>query len=330
MSLLRLPPETLRQIFDQLDPSFFHQDVGRLTVCKQWFSFALPVCYKRITLSQAALRKLIASGVMKKASLLQDNLETLVLDPKRYQSCISPSHTQEYAQESVSLQTASALNEAPSDYVATTEIRFRNDDLAQIAIIVQQSRRLRTLRMRTWSSPPKPDYLSLFTIGAFLSVENLSVLVLDLAGISLDSLAHQEEGSHICPTIAATLRTLRTLHLRMRSICPDVLKPQDPDENLHLSVVAINLSLVTNQPAETLAVYSERCGPEVGFNQLKADMQEEAEALATRMESPKIIRILTPSFQHCRTKSLDVLTGKIMILDRDAAWDEDGKIVQED
>lgn len=40
--LLRLPPETLTQVFDEIGSSFFHHDTGRLTVCKQWFKFALP------------------------------------------------------------------------------------------------------------------------------------------------------------------------------------------------------------------------------------------------------------------------------------------------
>jgi hypothetical protein len=117
----------------------------------------------------------------------------------------------------------------------------------------------------------------------------------------------------------------------MRSICPDVLKPQDPNEKLHLSVVVINLSLTTNLPGITSAAHSKRCGSGArGLLQLKADIQEQAEALATRMASPKLMRILTHSLPQFETQSLDVLTGKTMILDDDMAWDEDGKTVKED
>ncbi|KAI1649642.1 uncharacterized protein F4817DRAFT_27443 [Daldinia loculata] len=180
MSLLRLPPETLTQIFDQIGSYFFREDLGRLTVCNQWFEFALPACFKCITLSQKTLWSLIASGIL---------------------------------------------------------------------------------------DSPK-DYLSLPTMQSLLSLENLSVLVLDLP---------------------------------------------------------------TDLPGITSAAHAKRCGSQAGgLLQLIADIQEQAEVLATRMASPKTIRILTHSIPQFETQSFDVLTGKTMLLDHDMAWDEDGKTVKED
>ena len=336
MLLLRLPPDILRQIFDQIGSSFFREDLGRLTVCKQWFEFALPECFKYITLSQETLRSLITSGVTKGPVPLKESLETLDLELRGYQSCLSTSYAQEYAQESTSLQVP-APNEDPRDNPVKTWIKILNNDLSQLAIVAQRSHRLRTLRIRVWSSrSPEPldipeDYLRLPTMQAFLSVENLSVLVLDLSGSFLISSGEQGNGCHICPAIGAVLRTLRTLHLRMRSICLDVLKPRDPNDGLHLSVVVINLSLNTNLPGITSAAHSKRCGSQGGgLLQLKAEIQEQAEALATRMASPKIVRILTHSLPQFETQSLDVLTGKTMMLDDDMAWDEDGKTVKDD
>ncbi|KAI2778895.1 hypothetical protein F4815DRAFT_446948 [Daldinia loculata] len=336
MSLLRLPPETLTQIFDQIGSYFFREDLGRLTVCKQWFEFAHPACFKCITLSQKTLWSLIASGIMKRPSPLKDSLVILDLELRGYQPCISTSYPQEDAQELNYLESP-ASNEAPGDNPDKTWIEVLDNDLAQLATIAQQSRRLRTLRIRAWSYPfpgildsPK-DYLSLPTMQSLLSLENLSVLVLDLPAGFLYPSGEQGECCHICPAIGTLLRTLQTLHLRMHSICPDVLKPRDPNDNLHLSVVAINLSLTTNLPGITSAAHAKRCGSQVGgLFQLIADIQEQAEVLATRMASPKTVRILTHSIPHFETQSFDVLTGKTMLLDHDMAWDEDGKTVKED
>ncbi|EMT60927.1 hypothetical protein FOC4_g10012215 [Fusarium odoratissimum] len=285
MPLLRLPTETLRQIFDQLDSSFFHEDIGRLTVCKEWFGFALPACFKSITLSQEALRNLIISTATKTASPLESSLETLDLDLRGYQYDTSP------PQES-DLQPATP---GFRRNLLETWKKTLNDDLAQFAIIVQQSHRLRTLRVRAWRSThpfSTPEgYLSLSTVQALLSVQNLSVLVLDLSGTSLE----QGEERHICPSIAALLPTLRTLHLWMRTS------------------------------------HSQQCGSQGGgWTQLKADIREQAEALVTRMASPKTIRILTQTLPRFDTRSLDVLTGKTMKLDGNAAWDDDGETTQED
>ncbi|KAH0591686.1 hypothetical protein MHUMG1_10569 [Metarhizium humberi] len=336
MSLYKLPPETLTQIFDQVGSAFFHEDLGRLTVCKQWFEYALPVFFKHIKLSQKTLRSLVSSRVMKSSSLLQGRLEILELDLSRYHAPFSTLYPQKPASES-DLLNDSSPNEAPREDATETWIKDLGKDLTQLTMIAQKSHRSRTLRIRAWGYPsPHPldssdGFLPLPAMQALLSMENLCVLVLD-SSVSILAQSGEQGGSHhICPAIGTLLRTLRTLHVRMRSICPDVLKPQDPNESLHLIEVVVNLSLTTNLPGITSAAHSKRCGfQEGGLLQLKADIQEQAEALATKITSPKVVRILTHTLPQFETQSLDVLTGKTMILGDDMAWGEDGKAVEED
>ncbi|KAI1362773.1 hypothetical protein F5Y08DRAFT_329846 [Xylaria arbuscula] len=336
MPLLRLPNETLTQIFDQVGSSFFREDLGRLTVCKYWFEFALPACLKCITLSQETLRSLIASGIMERLSPLKNSVETLDIELRGYQVCISKYYPQEHTLGSNALM-ATASNETARDNPVKTWMKVLNNDLAKLAIIAQQCRRLRTLYIRAWRSlSPEPldmpdDYLLLPTMQSLLSAENLSVLVLDLSVDLLKSPGKQEKDNHICPTIGALLCSLRTLHVRMRSICPDVLKPWNHKDRLHLREVVINLSLTSNLAGITSAAHSKRCGSrEGGLLQLRDDMLVQADVLATRMSSPKIMRILTHSLPQFEKHSLDVLTGKTMILDDDMGWDEDGKTIKDD
>lgn len=96
MALLRLPPETLTEIFDHLGSSFSHEDLGRLIVCKQWLEFARPTSFKCITLSPDYLPMLVSSGNMTGLSLLKDNLQSLDLKLAGYQGLISAHHVQEY------------------------------------------------------------------------------------------------------------------------------------------------------------------------------------------------------------------------------------------
>ncbi|KAF5625039.1 hypothetical protein F52700_9414 [Fusarium sp. NRRL 52700] len=332
MPLLGLPPEILGQIFDQLDSSFFQEDLSRLTVCKKWLDFALSACFKRVTLSYEnsyeALRRLATSTAAKQSSSLEGHLQTLTLDIKGYQHGFSTRSPQE---------NALPTSPSPAPYIYPWDNSVKSwretldNGLARLAIIAHRSPELQTLRLRASSSSlefplfPPGGYLSLSTIRALLSVENLSVLVLDLSGTRLNSAGQQMGEPHICPFIGALLPTLQTLHLRMRSICPDVLKPQDLDRKLRLSTVAINLSMDSEVPADHSVPCAHLAG---GLIQLKAEIQEHAEVLVTRMESPKTVRILTQTFHE--TRSLDALTGKIMKLEADAAWDEDGEIVHED
>ncbi|KAI1293244.1 hypothetical protein F5Y03DRAFT_332231 [Xylaria venustula] len=335
MSLLRLPPEILVQIFDQIDPSFFHEDIRRLTICKQWLEFVLPVCLKCVKLSQETLRSLMVSRAIERSSTLIRSVETLDLELRGYPSYISSFYLQENT-EKLDDFAAPVSNETPNDISVETWVKSMGNNLSRLAVIAQQSRRLHTLRIRARNSPSPEilenpvDYLSLPTMQSFLQLDNLSNLVLDLNTNFLDSRVDQRNGLHICPAIGALLGTLRTLHLRMRSICPDVLTARDSNDNLNLRVVVINLSLITNQPGITAAVHSERCGSGVGQLQLRADIKEQAEALVTRMASPKTIRILTHSLPSFQIRSFDILTGNTMTLNDGAAWDEDGRTVVED
>ncbi|KAI1108435.1 hypothetical protein F5Y14DRAFT_84266 [Nemania sp. NC0429] len=335
MLLLRLPPEILAQIFDLVGSPFFREDLGRLTVCKHWLTFAIPTHFKCIALSRKTLRTLMASGVTKRLSL-KHSLKTLGLELGGYDPSCGSFAPQQNAQDS-NASSVIVASETFNDTPAKTWINVLNDDLTELAFTAQQSPRLRSMRIRAWSSP-SPDtleeperYLSLPAIKGFLSVKNLSVLVLDLPVSLLNSSREQVTDLHICPAIGALLGTLQTLHLRMCSICPDVLKPQESHNGLRLSNVVINLSLMTNQPGITFAAHSKRCGSLAGgLLQLEADIQEQAQELATRMESPKIMRVLTHSLPRFQTRSFDVLTGKIMTLDDDMAWDEDGETVPEE
>jgi len=352
MSLLHLPPETLIPIFKEIGSRFFHEGLGRLTVCEQWFEFALPTYFKCITLDQNTLRNFITSGVTERPSRLQNNLETLHLELRGDGLGIAaPKHTQ----ESNALVALTRPNEAPpgnnpTEISITTTL---NKDLDQLAsIITQKSHRLHTLRMRAWGFPrPKPfdnaaeDYLLRPTIQTLLSVGNLRVLVLDLSSgfLNSSSAKHGQHNHHICPAIGALLCTLRTLHLRLCSICPDVLKPQEDADMrfLPLKEVVINLSLMEKQLPGiiTSAAHSKRCSPPQGGGggggggllQLKADLYGQAEALGTQMVSaPKVLRILTHSLPRFETYSLDVLSGKTVILEDGSAWDEDAKTVEDE
>ncbi|KAJ8129562.1 hypothetical protein O1611_g4069 [Lasiodiplodia mahajangana] len=325
MSLLQLPPETLLQIFDEIGSSFFHEDLGRLTVCRWWLEFALPVSFKRITIVPRNLAGLLVSKAAKTPSYLENSLEDLGIKLEGHL-------TRPYM--AISQEDADA-----SDYETLNEIHEKslialNKDLIKLANTAQRSRKLRILRIRTrlsLSFTPHylgPDcYLSASTMKALLSLETLRVLVLD----SCMEFLIPNEGPHVCSAIGALLPTLQILHLRMYHICPEVLRPHDSDKSLCLSVVVVNLSMLTPRSNIGGAAHSRRCMFRIGGTpQLKADIREQAEALVPRMASPKTVRILTHTLPAFKMHSFDVLTGKTMLLEENMDWDEDGEIVAED
>lgn len=335
MLLLQLSSEILRLIFDQIGSSFFREDLKRLTVCKQWYEFALPECLRRVVLSGDSLDRLVNTDILKQASTLTRSCKDLTLyiggDQIRSFSPSALSHlpTSSNGDPSIALGAVSQ-----GDTLANSQTLDNN--LAELALLLQRTSKLRVLHIRAWCFPPlhvrgcQGDYLSLPTIRSLLSVDNLAVLALDLSVGFHDPFEYQEAGCQLCPTIGALLDNLRALQLRLRTICPNALKPRSRIHGLGLAKVVINLSLATNLPWQTSAIHSKRCGSDGGgMLQLKTDMQKQAESLVPRMAEPKVLRILTHSLPAIETRVLDVRTGKTMILDDNAAWDQDGRACEE-
>ncbi|KAK4644031.1 hypothetical protein QC761_0048410 [Podospora bellae-mahoneyi] len=334
MALLKLPPETLIQIFDHVGSSYFRSDLSRLTVCKQWSEYAHTTCFQDLYVTQKTLRRLLSSPYVESSlRLVKNSVETLDLILKGFEDW-----------DSIPLsghdpQAVNVWNGAHGHAVRATWTTELNNDLLYLAAIIQQSRRLRILRIQATSELhpllrflERRDYLFLSTIRAFLLVSNLTSLELDLCGTRLIPHQSQErgEGIHVCTSIAALLTTLRRLRLRMRSICADVLRPPQHCTDLKLNEMLINLSLSNESPVTTSAAHATCCGSSTGgFLQLKADMEKQAQVLVAQMAAPKIVRILAHALPRIEMRAFDVLTGRNVALSEGAEWDDEGEVIED-
>jgi len=83
MLLLDLPAETLIQIIEYVSSSYFREDLGRLTVCKQWYGFAHTVYLQDLQLSPKTLRHLLSSrDAEKNLLLIKESVESVELSLK--------------------------------------------------------------------------------------------------------------------------------------------------------------------------------------------------------------------------------------------------------
>ncbi|KAH7320705.1 hypothetical protein B0I35DRAFT_198945 [Stachybotrys elegans] len=320
MELFSLPPEVLREIIDCVGPSFFREDLGRFTVCKQWFQFACLTSFKSITLSSETLRALVSSGTPESQSLIESALKTLSLELTGHPSSTSTSPSSEDVRPN------------------TTGGDDLTEDLHWLAALIERSSRLRELRIEARRSlEPQPSsgipegYLSIHTMQALLCADNISTLVIDLSAGTLENSSNEQSGiNHLCPLISAFLPTLRTLHVRMPRVCSELLKCPATEKVPRLTTVVVNLSLNIIQPGITSASHSKSCYSSGGsLLQLKEDITTQAETLATQVKSIKILRVLTHSLPTFKIESLDVLTGKTMRLKDGMAWDDDGTVIEE-
>lgn len=167
-------------------------------------------------------------------------------------------------------------------------------------------------------------------------MERLSVLVIDTHAKFTRPNSGPDGGVddhiHICPLIAAHLTSLTKLHIRMRTLCPDILKVPGDKRDLRLKNLVINFY----QPRTGEFTHSMRCttGQEppagVGVMRLMDDIRRHALILKTKMKSPEILRLLTFQLPSFNVHSYDLLKGRTMVLGSRRAWDEDGGVVDEE
>lgn len=341
MSLFQLPPETLFQIFDLVGSSYFRSDLSRLTVCKQWSLFARTTCFHDFYVTSKTLRRLLSSPyVQKSLPLVQDSVKLVDVRLTGLRDWSPAPPPQDAPQTADNRNVKSSITSRGRE-ARGARMKELDKDLVRLAAMIKHSPKLRTLRIQAASERsavqiPRPDYLFLPTIHAFLSTAtNLTSLELDLSGSQLRPHPDQEEhseGLHMCTRIAALLTTLRRLRLRLRTICPDVLKPtQHHGTKLRLTELLINLSLYHEAPHyhTTKNGHATCCGsPSGGFPQLSADLERQAHVLAAQMTAPKCVRVLTHDVPFMTMRAFDVLTGQNVVLHEKAEWDDDGIVIE--
>ncbi|KAF2274863.1 uncharacterized protein EI97DRAFT_443735 [Westerdykella ornata] len=147
MALLELPPEILMQIMDYVGSSYFRQNLGCLTVCKQWFTFARTAYFKDLQLSQNSLQRLMSShDVERGLPLVRNSLEILDLELKGFEDWRSIPESGSYSQD------ANVLDAPSWDWDHGLALRLAwtrvlDIDLARLAIIAKESPRLRVFTL---------------------------------------------------------------------------------------------------------------------------------------------------------------------------------------
>lgn len=247
MHLFKCPPEILDLIFDELDPTFFSDDTGRLTVSKQWYSFALPRYLTRLTVKST--RQLL--HLVKTA----DDHATAIA---RYKPFLEAADlTIDGVGRSLSAMPGVAL-----DMVALHDsVRGLDHGFRAVIALLNRCTRLQTLRLRL--GPEKncgSEIQALFEMaGGYCNIDrvidtftvrlgHLTSLELDLAGGRSSSGIMPEpenpDRGHVCIQLHKVLPSLRRFHCRMDRICPRLV---DFDEKTvsdwPLEEMIINLSL---------------------------------------------------------------------------------------
>ncbi|KAM7182744.1 hypothetical protein V8F20_012846 [Naviculisporaceae sp. PSN 640] len=248
MHLYDFPVEILDQIFRELDPSFFYDDLGRLTVSKLWYQFALPrfLPELRIKSTRSLLAVADNSELLARAEPLLEAADLTVDGLGRDFSHIRGSFA------GIGKDTLIALTDCVRAFSSSYDV---------IIAFLNRCPRLKSLRLRMKEDSRAGKSINgLFDMmGGYCKADhvldtfavragNLTSLVIDLAGGRSSSGTGTDpddpDKTHFCMQLRRLLPSLRKFHCRMDRICPHMI---DFDHRTigdwPLEEIIINLSL---------------------------------------------------------------------------------------
>ena len=119
-----------------------------------------------------------------------------------------------------------------------------NDRLSRFAVILSASKQLCEVKIET-TLTPRWDYIFTPSMGRLLTSLPSNVMSLTL-DTHASRFLNREDGSepvHICAIISQRLQDFRTVRIRMRSICPSILKTSinSPNATSRLKTLVIRL-----------------------------------------------------------------------------------------
>lgn len=248
MHFYDFPAEILALIFDELDPSFFYDDIGRLTVSKLWYQFALPrfLPELRVKSTQSLLALADNPVFLARAEPVVEVADLTVDGLGRTFSRIAGGI------RGIGTSNMNALNDS---------LRAFDSSYRTIISFLNCCPRLHSLRLRMKADEKAGDDIVWFfqILGGYCHADrvldtfavragHLSSLVIDLAAGRSSSTSALDpddpDRKHFCIQLQRVLPSLRKFHCRMDRICPHLVHfDQSTIGDWPLEEIIINLSL---------------------------------------------------------------------------------------
>lgn len=342
MPLENLPLEILCMIIRFVGSSQLRrQEACGLLVCKWWYNLAKPILLEDITLSGSTLIHL----PQRVHEELRRFTRQITIDIQGFEDW--PDKKERPHEEAE--ERDSQWNEA----LAVHLDRFGALLLPSCSHVDSF-----TLRARSQFDPAEPfaprcDYLSLWSPASLvdtLQTCKISELVIDTCGSELN---HSIQG-HVCPHRILLIPSLRSIRLRMRRVCPQILDMQciesttlfdesstsspilpereDPVVRPPSKIESIIINLSLKETGRFSAGYSQHCTRQRRGWDLYEDMIMAAEEVVKRAPGLKMLRFLIHKHPSLEIVAKDCITGTKMILSDDGEWDwgDEGKVDPDD
>ena len=354
MSLLKLPAELLRQVMNHLEPDFFRQDLGRLTLCKSWYPLAQEALFSRVTLEAGdllAFQKLAADPSTELPRWAREQIQSLSLRFHELLLCGDPPTKRPHHDRGVRMY----------DWLRTPVEPADGDGARQPVRLLRQLGRLQILKidlsleaLNDGCRCPDCEEVVMDAVDELTRTPLPFLRELDLT-MGGPAFSTQPQPSvlfvpHWCRFVKALLARmsgLKVLHLTLSSACPEIFEDPPPRgtlalERLHIRAGADGFSGCRSALLDRNGQL--RRSPRQTMEWAR-ELGVAAQNFAAAMISPKAFRIIWSNeaserlaemcevLGHTRDRYVyawDCLTGEARTFLQEEAWDSEGKLVDLD
>ncbi|KAK3314805.1 hypothetical protein B0H66DRAFT_535693 [Apodospora peruviana] len=208
----QLPAEIWLLILEYLPASFFQQDIRRLTVSRVWYALA----YKQF-IRQLEFTPPVISRIMHRKSKAMDKTRAMLRENLRSVRIVLEGIAPLGDHENACFDTATNVRELAYELMNFKELRH-------LTFVAKWPN-------RTWRADPlQTHYLPLRSIEPYIGpIEDYCLLMLQpsLTSLDIDLCGTGVKGYvHICTYFGILLERLKTLKVRLRHVCSDIV-PRD-------------------------------------------------------------------------------------------------------
>ena len=314
MILDKLPLEVLHLILGFVGPSQLQQqEACTLTVSRWWYNVAKPIVLEELSLTS----------------------NQLILLPQYMYEDVTR-FTRRVTLHIHSVEDQPNRENPHSDIEEQKEAKWERalvNHLEKFSVLLLRCAGLNNFTFQAHSHfdprdplAPRQEYLSTWSPAGLidnLPTSKLTELVIDTCGSEI------ADNIHVCPHAVRQIPRLRSVRIRMRRICPEILDidqtTEDPTKSSNIESLIFNLSLI--EPDRLSAGFSHHCTEGRRGWELFDDMVTAGSEAAKRLPSIKVLRVLCHKHPSQEIVVRDCITGTKTILPGEGEWDwgDDGE-----
>ncbi|KAG4441074.1 hypothetical protein IFR05_003428 [Cadophora sp. M221] len=321
LSFQTLPAEVLLMIAQYLGGAYLRAEVGRILLCRTWYSVTQSVAWEVVGFSINTFESFLQAPTTIQ-SFIHSRVKNLSISgPYDTNIPFQTQTTETDTQETWRVAKLRSLLQARNTTLCTSLTSFSTTTLPQMhklhtfALNISSQSTIYTETDNTWTDTLRTLVTSL--------PHTLTSLTIDKLGPTSRFSAGAQDPHAVCKIVLANnaIPSLRHLRLRLHSICPLLFAIKDIQ--IHASLETLVVALDACSPQLGMVHHAHRCRqPQQSSQRLYDDMVDAAKIAVEAgcfpaLKKARILRYDVEGLVFC---SLDVVTGRMIEVPEGVEW----------